>query len=651
MKVLLVSLGVYPEGRAGTEIHTYELGRALAVENEVHILAPSAGPGRQYDVEGARVTLVQYEPGIRRSARDLRQRFVHMLDSLRPEVVHFIHMYFGEDLGPGVELLEAAAARGTPTVTSLVDYWYACPKVKLIDFDGRICRGPKPARCAQCATWRTKNPVRDWSRRWHYWHRNRRLGSVLQKSSLLLPISDHVLLRYARWGIPREKMLTLKCGIQEPSGAPDSAELRPGEPTVSFIGTLIPEKGVHVLVEAVKGMSIQCRVRLFGGGPRSYTETLRRAAQPLGDRVEFCGEYDHRHLRGVLAGSDIVVVPSVWEEALGLVIQEALAEEKIVVASRIGGIPETILDGVNGFLVPPGDVEALARTLDGILRDLDGVRRRLRYDLGIYPIGQEARRLTTIYAGLVRGKGDGLRAAVESEFADDAATISRVLGWDVDRVWEILLREYRDPGQAVREAWRAANPKSESEVEQFYRTTWAYIFDLVVAQRQAERRLWRRRAIEVLARHGARTVLDFGGGIGEDGLAFEQVGMDATVYEPGEVTAAFARARLAREGSRVKVASRLEDCPVADAVFSTEVLEHLPRPLEAVRVMRGHLRRGGLLMVTHSFELVGDAYPSHLPANEQYAVGFVERVEELGFRAKGTVPLAGGKQFYLFEGA
>jgi SAM-dependent methyltransferase len=369
----------------------------------------------------------------------------------------------------------------------------------------------------------------------------------------------------------------------------------------------------------------------------------------LGDRVEFCGKYDHREMREVLAGSDIVVVPSVWEETLGLVIQEALAEKKIVVASRIGGIPETILDGVNGFLVPAGDAKALARTLDLVCQDLDGVRNRLRYDVGIYPIGQEAQRLIAIYAGLVRGKGNGLRAVVESEFAVEAATIARVLGWDVNRVLETLMCEYRDPGRTVREAWLGESPKSEAEVEQFYRTTWSYIFDLVVVQRLAERRLWRRRAVEVLKGHSVQTVLDFGGGIGEDGLAFEQAGMTAVVYEPGEVTAEFARARLAREGSQVKVVSRLEDCPVADAVFSTEVLEHLPRPMEAVRVMRGQLRSGGLLMVTHSFELVGDAYPSHLPSNEEYAVGFVERVQDLGFRAKGTVPLAGRQQFYLFE--
>jgi glycosyltransferase involved in cell wall biosynthesis len=274
VKVLLVSLGVYPDVRAGAQIHTHELGQALAVENVVHILAPSAGPGRQFDVNGARVTLVHYEAGLRRSARDLKQRFVQLLDSVQPDIVHFIHMYFGEDLGPGVEMLETAAGRGIPIVTSLIDYWYACAKVKLVDFNGQICAGPRPTKCAQCATWRTRNPVREWGRRWHYWQRNRRLGDVLEKSNLLLPISDYVLLRFARWGIPRERMLTVPWGIAEMRERIAGEERRSAGPTVSFIGTLYPEKGAHLLVEAMGEMSSQCRLRFHGWGGREYEEAL-----------------------------------------------------------------------------------------------------------------------------------------------------------------------------------------------------------------------------------------------------------------------------------------------------------------------------------------------------------------------------------------
>ena len=68
--------------------------------------------------------------------------------------------------------------------------------------------------------------------------------------------------------------------------------------------------------------------------------------------------------------------PAVWEEAFGLTIAEAMAAGRAVVASRTGGIPELVEDGVSGLLVPPGDPEGLARALD-LLANRPALRRQL----------------------------------------------------------------------------------------------------------------------------------------------------------------------------------------------------------------------------------------------------------------------------------
>jgi glycosyltransferase involved in cell wall biosynthesis len=71
---------------------------------------------------------------------------------------------------------------------------------------------------------------------------------------------------------------------------------------------------------------------------------------------------------GILALSDIAVLPSLKEAAGGAVL-EAMAAGKPVVASRVGGIPESVVDGTTGFLVPPGDSEALSRSIIRLLDD------------------------------------------------------------------------------------------------------------------------------------------------------------------------------------------------------------------------------------------------------------------------------------------
>ena len=77
----------------------------------------------------------------------------------------------------------------------------------------------------------------------------------------------------------------------------------------------------------------------------------------------------------LLNEADIFVHPAVWQEAFGLTIVEAMAAERPVIASSVGGIPELITNGQDGILVPPRDVGALTKALDDLVRD---PKRRLR---------------------------------------------------------------------------------------------------------------------------------------------------------------------------------------------------------------------------------------------------------------------------------
>lgn len=100
-------------------------------------------------------------------------------------------------------------------------------------------------------------------------------------------------------------------------------------------------------------------------GDASYEDMLRPRLATTGVRVH--GPVEPDRVPGLLASLDLLVVPSIWAENSPIVIREALASRVPVVASRIGGIPETVVDGVNGRLFRAGDVEDLARVLREIV--------------------------------------------------------------------------------------------------------------------------------------------------------------------------------------------------------------------------------------------------------------------------------------------
>jgi glycosyltransferase involved in cell wall biosynthesis len=134
-----------------------------------------------------------------------------------------------------------------------------------------------------------------------------------------------------------------------------------------FVGRLIPEKGVRELLEAVASLERELPstwmpvLRVAGDGPERLR--LEELARAMGIAVDFLGPMNRDAVAAEIGRSAIVVVPSVYDEPLGLVAIEAMASGAIVVASLAGGLRETVHDGVNGFGAEPGDVPSLAQAI------------------------------------------------------------------------------------------------------------------------------------------------------------------------------------------------------------------------------------------------------------------------------------------------
>ena len=152
---------------------------------------------------------------------------------------------------------------------------------------------------------------------------------------------------------------------------------------VSFLGQIREIKGVQDFIAMARRIEDSNVRFLIAGECRdpekfsgSYTQEDIHAMIGNDERIRYIG-YVGR-VEDIYHSSDIIVMPSRWEEPLGLISLEAGACGKPVVATRVGGIPEIIEDGHNGFLVPPGDVDSLVRHVDDLVQN-----RERRISMGI----------------------------------------------------------------------------------------------------------------------------------------------------------------------------------------------------------------------------------------------------------------------------
>jgi glycosyltransferase involved in cell wall biosynthesis len=179
---------------------------------------------------------------------------------------------------------------------------------------------------------------------------------------------------------PPSRTAVVYGGVDEQRFRPDPSAPRAG---VLFVGRLTPHKGVDRLIRAMPAGVPLTIVGTAGHDARpperDYPELVRRLAAERGLDVRFRTAVDDDELRGLYRHATVVVLPSVEvtcygrrvaiSELLGLALVEAMASGTPVVASRVGGLPEVVTDGVTGYLVEPGDVAGLRERLEQLTGD------------------------------------------------------------------------------------------------------------------------------------------------------------------------------------------------------------------------------------------------------------------------------------------
>ena len=194
------------------------------------------------------------------------------------------------------------------------------------------------------------------------------LGLKMQHADFTVAISQFGRSQLCRWADPAdwERIGVVHCGI-EPAKFSDPQPLPKGPRRVVAIGRLVEQKGQLALIKALAQTTEDIHLTLIGDGElRGQIEHLI-AQHGLGTRVTLTGWVDEARIKAELGSAHALVMPS-FAEGLPMVIMEAMAAARPVIATYIAGTPELVQEGKTGWLVPAGDITALADAMDACAR-------------------------------------------------------------------------------------------------------------------------------------------------------------------------------------------------------------------------------------------------------------------------------------------
>ncbi|MFI5420836.1 MAG: glycosyltransferase family 4 protein, partial [Nitrososphaerales archaeon] len=359
MKVLLISALYPPGGRGGAEKAASLLAESLARSGD-EVVVVSLHSGCEEIIEernGVRVyrlpiANVYWPFDLKEKKNPFTRMLWHMrdiwngdaaakvgriLDLEKPDVVH-THVLAGFSVAVWKEVKK----RNIRLVHTMHDYYLFCIRSSMFR-KRRVCVN-------QCVGCRVATSVRKAS--------SKRLDGVIS-------VSNYVLNCHKRSGYFEQVPTSVIYNVM------DSFEDLPGEKDnlitdtliFGYIGKIEEEKGIRIVLEATKYLSMQnWRLRIAGTGLNAYIKTLKD--QFLDPRIEWCGFVDSRTFYGSI---HVSIIPSIWPDPLPYVVIETLSAGKSLICAESGGIPEIAALGAVVKTFPPADIPALAQVMNHAL--------------------------------------------------------------------------------------------------------------------------------------------------------------------------------------------------------------------------------------------------------------------------------------------
>ncbi|MCF6219078.1 MAG: glycosyltransferase [Gammaproteobacteria bacterium] len=392
MKIVKVIHGYPMLYNAGSEVYSQTICHGLVKRgHEVHVFTreeDSFRPdgairiGQDADVPEITLHLVnnpRHRDRYRLAVVD--QRFAELLDQVKPDIVHIGHLNH-----LSTSLVYAAKERDIPIIYTLHDYWLMCPRGQFMQMHSSdenlwaACDGQENRKCAtQCYARYFSGAEDEIDQDITYWEnwvsrRMEHIRDVVDQVDLFISPAHYLKNRYERdFGLPESKSIYLDYGFDRSRMVGRNRES--GEPfTFGYIGTHIPAKGIHQLIEAFGKLDGNAKLRIWGRDRGQDSRALRAIAETLPmhkrEHVEWMPEYKNQQIaRDVFSKIDVIVTPSIWVENSPLVIHEAQQAKVPVITADTGGMGEYVQRRVNGLLFRHRDVDALASQMQALLND------------------------------------------------------------------------------------------------------------------------------------------------------------------------------------------------------------------------------------------------------------------------------------------
>jgi len=277
-----------------------------------------------------------------------RRSLEKIIQEYRPQIAH-LHIYYGKITTSILPILKDA---GIPIVQTLHEYKLICPVYSLVSIN-KICEACEgrhfyralPRKCNSGSLKRTVLSVIES-------YVSRALGSV-DSVDRFIAVSKALEQKVVKHGVPPEKVITLHNWL-------DVTDIQPASHIghyFLYFGRIERLKGIFTLLEAASHVP-DIPLLLVGEG-NAHTDVMELIQKTELAHVKLLGFKKGDELQELIRNSICTLLPSEWFEPFGLTVLETFAHGRPVIGSAIGGIPELIDDGQNGFLFEPGNALAL----------------------------------------------------------------------------------------------------------------------------------------------------------------------------------------------------------------------------------------------------------------------------------------------------
>jgi glycosyltransferase involved in cell wall biosynthesis len=375
----------------------------------------------------------------------IADRIAHVLRAVQPDVLH-IHSLFNLSF----DLPAVARAHGVPVVATLHDYTLVCPAggQRIHRAEQHVCHEIDTDRCVRCfresptyahlsfgrisaathATPGMRRAAVALARRFPGLAsrivraagrapllpltksdidlRMAAARAVFDAVDLFVAPSASIAAQFQGLGVDPAKIRISDYGFVPLRRRPPHG--RRGPLRIGYVGTLVWHKGVHVLIDAARGLPADAfELKIFGNPDvfPEYAADLR--ARAAGVPVRFMGAFDRSRIADVYAQFDVLAVPSLWLENSPLVIHEAFMAGVPVIGARIGGIVDLVEDGRTGLLYDPTSTAALESALRDLIERPEYLQRLTESTWrrpSVKSIAADALEYEALYASLVQAR-------------------------------------------------------------------------------------------------------------------------------------------------------------------------------------------------------------------------------------------------------